>query len=58
MNQTIKEITDKKIWEETLLNYSEKSFLHSWNWGEFNKLMGNKIWRLGIYETNNLIAVA
>ncbi len=39
MNQTIKEITDKKIWEETLLNYSEKSFLHSRNWGEFNKIM-------------------
>jgi len=24
--------------------------LHSWNWGEFNRAMGNKIWRLGVYE--------
>lgn len=58
MMTVIKEINNKEIWENFLLNCSEKTFLQSWNWGEFNKLMGNKIWRLGIYETENLIAVA
>jgi len=36
----------------------EKTFLSSWNWGEFQKLMGNKIWRLGVFERDELISVA
>ncbi len=46
----IKIIEDKKIWENFLLECKEKTFLQSWNWGEFNKLMGNKIWRIGIFK--------
>jgi len=49
----IKEITDKKTWEGFLEKCKEKTFLQSFNWGEFNKMMGNKIWRLGIYEIPN-----
>ena len=30
----------------------EKTFLQSWNWGEFQKMMGNKIWRFGIYNNS------
>ena len=26
------------------------TFLQSWNWGEFHRLMGDKFWRLGIYN--------
>jgi lipid II:glycine glycyltransferase (peptidoglycan interpeptide bridge formation enzyme) len=54
----IKEIQKKEIWENFLLDCQEKTFLDSWNWGEFNKMMGNKIWRVGIYENNNLLGVA
>ena len=54
----VKEITDKNVWENFLLECEEKTFLSSWNWGEANSMMGNKIWRLGIYENNNLISVA
>jgi len=46
----IKEIKNKEIWEGFLLKCEEKTFLDSWNWGEFNKMMGNKIWRLGIFR--------
>ncbi len=28
----------------------EKTFLQSWNWGEFQDDQGNKIWRIGIYD--------
>jgi len=52
----IKEITNKEIWENFLLECKEKTFLSSWNWGEFNKMMGNNIWRLGIYESEKLKA--
>lgn len=31
----------------------EKTFLQSWNWGEFQQRMGNRVWRLGSYEDNN-----
>jgi len=71
---TIKEVKDKNIWEDFLsggkeskLSSSpfavaqgceEKTFLQSWNWGEFQILMGNKIWRLGIFNDNGLVLVA
>ncbi len=66
-------ITEKTIWESFLLECEEKTFLSSWNWGEFNKMMGNKniasgknlersayskIWRLGIYDNDELISTA
>ena len=65
MEMEIKKINNKSIWEDFLLNCEEKTFLSSWNWGEFQEKMGNKIWRLGIYEIANcklqianLVAVA
>lgn len=54
----ISEIKDKNIWESFLLGCKEKTFLQSWNWGEFQKLMGNKIWRLGIYDDSDLKTVS
>ena len=52
----IKGITDKKEWEDFFLEMEDKTFLQSFAWGEFWQKMGNKIWRLGIYE-DSLIAV-
>ena len=54
----IKEINQKEIWEDFLLNCGEKTFLQSWNWGEFQKLMKDKIWRLGILKENSLLGAA
>ncbi len=53
----IKQIADKNVWEDFLKKCEEKTFLHSWNWGEFNMMMGDRIWRLGVYD-NELIGVA
>jgi len=52
----IREIKDKNIWENFLLEQQEKTFLQSWNWGEFQKAMGNKIWRLGICDLEKLLS--
>ncbi|MFH1462450.1 MAG: peptidoglycan bridge formation glycyltransferase FemA/FemB family protein [bacterium] len=49
----VKEITDKNILEGFLREQKEKTFLQSWNWGEFQEKMGNKIWRLGVYNEYN-----
>ena len=46
----IKEIQNKEAWENFLLECKEKTFLDSWNWGEFQRMIGNKIWRFGIYQ--------
>ena len=54
----IKEITKKEIWENFLLECIDKTFLNSWNWGEFQKKMGNKIWRLGVLEGDKLVGIA
>lgn len=53
----IKEITNKQQWEDFVLQNKESTFLHSWNWGEFNKNTGEKIWRVGVFDEGKLIAV-
>jgi len=53
----LREIQDKKIWEDFLSECKEKTFLDSWNWAEFNKTMGRKTWKFGVYENNTLVAV-
>jgi len=54
----LKEITSKEEWEGFLLRCAEKTFLQSWNWGEFNIKMGEKIWRLGVFSEGRLLCVA
>lgn len=46
----IKIITNKKVWEDFLLARNPQSFLQSWNWGETNRLMDKKVFRIGIYN--------
>lgn len=53
----IKEIKEKTIWERFLSECREKTFLQSWNWGIFQEKMGNKIWRFGVYDREQLITV-
>ncbi|GAG70573.1 unnamed protein product [marine sediment metagenome] len=54
----ILELNNKEVWGSFLLECQEKTFLDSWNWGEFQKKEGEKIWRLGIYESEELVASA
>ncbi len=53
----ISEVKEKNVWENFLLNCEEKTFLQSFNWGEFQKLQGNKIWRLGGCDNEDLNSV-
>ncbi|MBI2463730.1 peptidoglycan bridge formation glycyltransferase FemA/FemB family protein [Candidatus Peregrinibacteria bacterium] len=50
MHYSIQEITDKKIWESFASNFPQRTFLHSWHWGEFNKNTDETIFRFGIYD--------
>ena len=53
----IKNINDKFVWELFENRDVSRAFLQSWEWGEFQKKMNNKIWRLGIFDDNNLISI-
>ncbi|OHA62294.1 MAG: hypothetical protein A2748_03675 [Candidatus Wildermuthbacteria bacterium RIFCSPHIGHO2_01_FULL_45_20] len=55
---TVQIIEDKKIWEDFLADVRDKTFLQSWNWGEVEQRMGNKIWRLGVLQNNQIVCVA
>lgn len=54
----IKEISDKKIWEKFVLARHPNIFLQSWNWGEFHRMLGKKIFRFGLFEKEKLVGVA
>lgn len=45
----IKEIEEKKTWEDFLNSRPEANFLQSWEWGEFQKNLGNTVHRAGFY---------
>lgn len=57
---SIREITEKETWENFLSTVEEKTFLSSWNWGEFQKSLSKeaRIWRLGVYEEKELIGLS
>lgn len=60
MNVDVSEITEKKMWNIFVAKHGPKSgaFLQSWEWGEFQKKFGRKIWRLGIMENTVLTGTA
>lgn len=47
---------DTGTWNEFLLN-NNGNFLQSFEWGEFQKLMGRKVWRFQVEESGKILAV-
>ncbi len=56
---TIEEIENKKIWEAFLLKERgvPTPFFQSFNWGEVQKKLGNKIFRFGLYKKGKLCGI-
>lgn len=54
---TVKEIPDKKVWEDFLSKHPESNFLQSWYWGQFHEALNHKIQRNGFYQSDKLIGV-
>jgi lipid II:glycine glycyltransferase (peptidoglycan interpeptide bridge formation enzyme) len=52
------EITNKEDLNKFVAQENQAQFLQSWEWGEFQKAMGHKIFRLGVIEENNIVASA
>lgn len=53
----VKEINNKKLWEEFLSKKHEANFLQSWYWGQFHAALGKNIFRCGFYENDKLIGI-
>jgi len=58
MSLIVKEVSDKFEWEAFVLELVPNTFLHSWNWGEMQKILGEKIKRFGVYDGEKLRGVA
>ncbi len=54
----VKEVANKFQWENFILGQRPDTFLQSWNWGEFNQKMGDKVFRLGIFNGEELAGAA
>lgn len=52
----IREIDNQKVWDTFVDANNSDTFLQSWSWGEFNKSLGNEIWRLGLDYHDSLKA--
>lgn len=54
----IEEIQEKELWESYLLSSSDvPPFFQSWNWSLVQERLGNKVFRLGMFEEKNLVGV-
>ncbi|MCA9392150.1 peptidoglycan bridge formation glycyltransferase FemA/FemB family protein [candidate division WWE3 bacterium] len=54
----IQEVIDKQEWTDFVAPFPLNSMLQSWNWGEFAKLQGRKVFRLGLYESDKLVGAS
>lgn len=51
------EIKDKNIWDDFVKSFPQRTFVNSWNWGEFRKSLGDKIWRMGLVRDGELKSI-
>ncbi len=55
MGMTIQEITEKEQWNDFLLSQPRGHLLQSYEWGELNRYLGGKIYRLGALDNGRLV---
>ncbi|MFA6518337.1 MAG: peptidoglycan bridge formation glycyltransferase FemA/FemB family protein [Candidatus Shapirobacteria bacterium] len=54
----IKEVSDKQVWDGFVTSCSDYTFVAGWSWGEINKKDGEKVFRLGLYQEEEILGVA
>ena len=55
MTLTVQEITDKEQWNTFLLTQPRGHLLQTYEWGELNKYLGGRIYRLGALDDGRII---
>lgn len=51
----IKTIENENIWNKFFDKIDNKTFLQSWEWGRVYEKLGNKIFRIGLYNNDDLV---
>jgi len=51
----ITEIFEKHTWDSYIHQCTRKTFLQTYEWGEFQKELGKEILRLAFLDTNNTL---
>ncbi len=51
-------ITDKSIWDKFVAEQRHAPFLQSYNWGEFQRAVGRRVWRVGVFEGSTQVGAA
>lgn len=51
------EIKDKNVWDNFVKSFPQRTFVNSWDWGEFRKSLGDKIWRMGLFKNGELESI-
>ncbi|MFH1253475.1 MAG: peptidoglycan bridge formation glycyltransferase FemA/FemB family protein [Candidatus Uhrbacteria bacterium] len=54
----VKIIEARDEWEKFLEQYQPHTFLQNWAWGEAQKILGQKIYRLGLYDQTKILGLA
>lgn len=54
----VREIKDKKIWDNFLIQEKPNTFLQSWEWLKMNEALGEKFVALGAFEESELKGIA
>ena len=57
MSISIQEVTDREQWNDFLLRQPRGHLLQSFEWGELNKFLGTRIYRLGALDEGRLVGV-
>ena len=53
----IREWQDKKTWNQFVISQKRAQFCQSFEWGEFQKSLGRKIYRLAVIEDDKILAI-
>lgn len=56
MELLINDQVDVTKWDDFVLTHPKANLLQSWAWGEFQSALGNKIWRLQIWDEQQVVA--
>lgn len=56
MKLVVNQGLNEKDWDNFLLNHPNSNILQSWAWGEFQKTLGNTIWRFSVVDNEQIIA--
>jgi len=57
-NLSVQFIDNKEVWEQLILANPKANFLQSYNFGQFHSALGKKVFRLGIFAEQSLVAGA